>query len=122
LDALAALAEGLLLFVLRGRCIVLVPFDIALGCAHAGGVHRTIWLGAVRRSGLLHAGLRSGAGVLGKGRAAQERKRGDGDKLLHRSLLCRPTTNSVRKFWFLDWRRRADGNPLRKAQGRGGCG
>ena len=71
--ALAALANGLLLLVLRGRCTVLAPFDIALGCAHAGGVHRTIWLGAVRRSRLLHAGLRSRAGVLGKGRAAQER-------------------------------------------------
>ena len=29
--------------------------------------------------GLFHAGLRSRAGVLGKGRAAQEGKSGDGD-------------------------------------------
>ena len=73
------LAYTLLLLVLRGRRAVLLPLYITLGGARAGGVHRTIWLGTVRRSGLLHAGLRSRAGVLGKGRAAQEGKSGDGD-------------------------------------------
>jgi hypothetical protein len=60
----------LLLLILRGRCTVLVPLHVALRRAHAGRVHRATFLGAVRRSGLLHAGLWSGAGVLGKRRAA----------------------------------------------------
>src|SRR3954469_8205633 len=74
----------------RARRAVFVPLDIALGTAHAGGVHRTIWLGTVRRAGLLHARLWSRAGVLGKRRAAQKRKGGDDDKLLHGSLLHAP--------------------------------
>src|SRR5438045_2229273 len=43
-----------------GRRAVLVPLDIALGGAHAGGVHRTIFFGAVGHSRLLHSGLGSG--------------------------------------------------------------
>src|SRR5882757_2123980 len=50
-----------------GRRAVLLPLDIALGGAHAGGVRRTILLGAVRHARLLHPGLRSRAGVLCQG-------------------------------------------------------
>src|SRR5689334_10663360 len=69
----------------RGRAILL-PFDIALGAAHAGRVHRTIRLGTVSHSGFLHSGLRRRAGILCEDGPAYERERYDCDQLLHRFL------------------------------------
>src|SRR6266702_7661188 len=43
---------------------VLVSLDIAFGRAHARGIHRSIFSGAVNHAGLLHAGLGSRPAVL----------------------------------------------------------
>src|SRR3954471_24036724 len=75
--------------ILFGRCrrAVLLPLDIALGGAHAGGVHRPILPGPVGHARLLHPGLRSRAGVLCQSRSTHQGKSRDDDNGFHRSLL-----------------------------------
>src|SRR6185369_3518223 len=78
--------SGLLPHVILDTCgwrTILVSLDVALGRAHASSIHRSVFPGAVRHAGLLHARLRSRSAVLCNGRTEDQGKETDSEKCLH---------------------------------------